>query len=377
MARRVLARIATCAVSLLACVVIFEIGARLFLPPEFSMSSTRILLATNRTIENHWDFDSDKLRDDIVIRSNSVGFRGAEPPSDFDGALTVVAVGGSTTECKFLTESTTWPDVVGRALEADFDRFWINNAGIDGHSTFGHAALLEQHLASLRPDVALYLVGINDLALDTARRQDDKRLAEASPTKSAWLASHSRLIAAWTRPKPVQGGHQRAQMRESILDYTSAGADRAPNPLSDADLVRLSAQSQAFRDRLERLVTRAREMGIEPVLITQPAVYGFGIDPATGVDLGKIVVRDFTEDLLPRTGADKWRILSLYNDVTLDVARVHGVFAIDLAAELPKDTALYYDYVHFSERGAARVGEIIATRLSAHLRERYPDHARD
>lgn len=376
MVRRILVRTATCVVSALACLAILELGARLFVPTEFSMGSTRILLATNRTIENHWDSNSDKLRDDIVIRSNSLGFRGAEPPTDFDAALTVIAVGGSTTECKFLTETTTWPDIVGPTLEPRFDRFWINNAGIDGHSTFGHAALLDQHLARVRPDVALFLVGINDLALDTARRQDDRRLAESAPSGVDSLAARSRLLSLWNRPKPVQGAHQRAAMRESILDYARA-VDTPHVPLTDEDLPRLRAQAEAYRLRLEGLMTRARELGIEPILITQPAVYGFGIDPATGTDMGKLVVRDFTENLLARTGADKWRILSMYNEVTLDVAQRMEVFSIDLAAKLPKDSNLFYDYVHFSEQGAARVGEIVAAELEPYLRRRFASHLRD
>ena len=45
-----------------------------------------------------------------------------------------------------------------------------------------------------------------------------------------------------------------------------------------------------FRERVQHLVDLARGAGIEPVLLTQPALYGDGHDDATGVDLAGIVV---------------------------------------------------------------------------------------
>lgn len=52
--------------------------------------------------------------------------------------LTIISVGGSTTECFYISDDKTWTHILGMKLKSVFTRVWINNAGLDGHSTFGH-----------------------------------------------------------------------------------------------------------------------------------------------------------------------------------------------------------------------------------------------
>ncbi len=74
-------------------------------------------------------------------------------------------------------------------------------------------------------------------------------------------------------------------------------------------------------------------------------------------------------------GAVQWEILELYNDVTREVAGEQDVFLIDLAAQLPKNSAFYYDYHHFTNRGAEEVAKRVATELRTFLHDRFsPQH---
>ena len=100
------------------------------------------------------------------------------------------------------------------------------------------------------------------------------------------------------------------------------------------------------------LVQVCRDHGIEPVLITQPTLYGPGVDPVTGVDLEVVKVGD-------KNGRFMFQVLDLYNGVTRRVALKDGVLLIDLARELPRNSAYYYDYLHYTEPGAAEVARII------------------
>ena len=54
------------------------------------------------------------------------------------------------------------------------------------------------------------------------------------------------------------------------------------------------------------------------------------------------------------------------------MAQKDGVLLIDLARELPRDSALYYDYLHYTEPGAAAVAEIVARQLTPWLARRFP-----
>ena len=120
-----------------------------------------------------------------------------------------------------------------------------------------------------------------------------------------------------------------------------------------------------YRDRLEKLVRVSRAHGIEPVLITQPTLYGPGVDPATGVDLGKIKLGE------KMNGALMYAVVELYNETLRQVAAQDKVLLIDLAREMPHDSRYYYDYLHYTEAGADRVAEIIYRDLRPFLAEHF------
>ena len=58
-----------------------------------------------------------------------------------------------------------------------------------------------------------------------------------------------------------------------------------------------------------------------------------------------------------------WRVLGRFNDVTRRVAAECAVPLADLARELPKDVALFYDDDHFNVAGARAVGALLAAAL--------------
>src|SRR5205823_2083914 len=95
----------------------------------------------------------------IIYKRNRIGFRGEEPPSSFRSAMSIIAIGGSTTECMFISEGKTWEDILGQKLRTHFPSAWVNNAGFSGHSTFAHIILLRDYVAALKPRLCLFLVG--------------------------------------------------------------------------------------------------------------------------------------------------------------------------------------------------------------------------
>jgi len=47
---------------------------------------------------------------------------------------------------------------------------------------------------------------------------------------------------------------------------------------------------------------------------------------------------------------------------------------IDLAREMPKNSAYYYDLMHFTNAGAARVADLIDAQLTPFLARKFPAH---
>jgi hypothetical protein len=146
--------------------IILEIALRVFPPFEMRFKPDRIVLPVNKryVFDNTAKFPA-KLPQTTVHTKNILGFRGAPPPANFADYLTIVTIGGSTTECFYLSDGRTWTDLLGARLSRNFPKLWINNAGMDGATTYRHLILLEDYVVKLKPKLVLFLVGVNDVGV--------------------------------------------------------------------------------------------------------------------------------------------------------------------------------------------------------------------
>src|SRR5215813_566555 len=137
-------KLALVIIGLLIGVVLCEVTLRLYNPFGFRMRGNTLVLPTNQTytIEDPNLAAFDKLDKRVTHTKNSLGFRGHEPPAAFADYLTIVTIGGSTTECFYLSDNQTWPAVLDNLLSNKVSKLWLNNAGLDGHTTFGHLVLM-------------------------------------------------------------------------------------------------------------------------------------------------------------------------------------------------------------------------------------------
>jgi hypothetical protein len=109
-------------------------------------------------------------------------------------------------------------------------------------------------------------------------------------------------------------------------------------------------------------------MGAEPIIITQPVLYGEGIDDRTGLDLSKIYVS-------PVDGKTAWNILQRYNDIARKVAFENNVLLVDLAVQLPKSSRYFYDTIHFTNEGSSAVAHIVYRSICGPLMSRFENYA--
>ncbi len=301
----------------------------------------------------------------VVHRKNSLGFRGPEMPDDFKDRLSIIAVGGSTTECILLSDTNDWPSVLERLLEKRYPRVWVNNAGLDGHSTFGHQILIDDYIARLHPRVVLFLVGCNEIGNDRIRYWDTLQLNNTYAGFKNFIGKHSAVVSTVVTVLRKSGlwnkdwSHRRIVLQEQR--YSQINHDDAVRTLQDQ-----KRYCDLYAQRLEGLIDTCRKDGIDPVFITQPALYGEGIDPRSGVDLARIAAGP------GNNGALSWKILEMYNDVTRRVCSSKGVYLIDLALTMIKDSRYYYDYMHYTAEGSEKVAQIVASALEPYLDAKYP-----
>jgi lysophospholipase L1-like esterase len=346
---------------------VLEVLLRAYNPLEIRFRPDRIVLPVHkRYLFDNTDKFPTKLATTTIHTKNSLGFRGAPPPRDFRDYLTIITIGGSTTECFYLSDGRTWPDLLGQKLSREFHRVWVNNAGLDGATTYRHLILMEDYIATLRPRVVLFLMGINDVGtgdIEAAEKQQVHFLRQATRA----LLYRSEVYALGQNLYRYSMAQSRG-LHHTEIDLRKAGRlDRLPAGAASRMLQDYETNSLPFfAQRLEKLIKVCRDHGSEPIFITQPTLYGPGDDPVTGVDLAAVRLG---EDL---NGGLMFQAVDLYNGVTRQAARQHGVLLVDLARELPRNSAYYYDYLHYTEPGAAAVAGIVAAQLSTFLASRYP-----
>lgn len=341
----------------LVALLMLEVGLRMINPFEMRVRGDRIVLQTN--VE--WRYsapEGSQLDASILHRKNNIGFRG-EDFDELQDRLRIFAVGGSTTECIFLSEGRTWVDFLGVKLSGHFPSIWLNNAGFDGHSTFGHQILLADHIAGYQPDLFIFMTGVNDVGLTDLKTSEQsmlKTIVRRSETVNLIMALRG---AAEARRRGIW--HNTSGLSEDWLVSWSIDRETIAATLSYA-----RATESAYRGRVTNLVRQARSMGAEVALVTQPALYGGGIDESTGLDLGLIHVNGVDGDTA-------WGVLERYNDITREVAKEQDVLLIDVARLLPKSSTNFYDTIHFTNEGAEKVGMQVYRALCPYIADLFPD----
>jgi lysophospholipase L1-like esterase len=243
---------------------------------------------------------------DFIYRRDGWGFRG----TGLDPAgITVLTVGGGTTDQRYLPDDKTWQSVMEREFRAAGLDAVVANAGIDGQTTPGHVRAFENwfsHVPGLKPRFVLFSVGLDE-AMGTAR--DD-------PHRS-WLHRHSGLLR--------------------IVDRLSETKATDFPPVDPPEGRPNRAAVAGYKDRLKRLAQSAHAMGAVPVFVVQ------GAPVADGVILHRL--------------AD-------FNHATRDVCKEGGLLCLDLAREVRFDPGDFYDHLHNSPQGAEKVGRWLSIKLA-------------
>jgi len=286
----------------------------------------------------------------VYYRRDSNGLRGDhETPED----ITILTVGGSTTNDRVVSEGDTWPDVLEEQLQAAGYDHVVANAGIDGHSSLGHIRSFElwfPNIPGLAPDYALIYVGHNDRGVASGEVPQPDSMT--SPSWSRRFGVYIRNHSVFSRAiKNLSGWIAASQIDVTYgeFDTSEDNVRFVPVELPALDMERLAPLLAAYGERLEVLNTMVLQFGTIPVFITQPV--GLLREGATGPE----EVEGSRAGLIERE-------LNLYNQVLLEFCTEKDALCIDLASEVSFDTADFYDAIHTTPSGSRRIGEYLAAK---------------
>ncbi|MBS1772610.1 MAG: SGNH/GDSL hydrolase family protein [Bacteroidetes bacterium] len=340
---------------------LIEIILRVFNPIPFRIKHGKIVLpAYQKTI--HKNPQSNKLEKEIYYSRNSLGLRGEEMPANPKDWIKIITIGGSTTECSYNSDSLTWPELLkGNLRKTIAPNIWLDNAGLDGTSTFGHIILLKDHIVSLHPDYVIFLTGVNDM--------EEKAMGGFDTYNSNEWDTHS--VKDWFRSliRKTETGALLENLYRSRVAYrrglTHREVDFSKEKRLSIDSVTMVKQVDAqityvdaYRKRILKLDSICKANHIKAIFLTQPSLFGSFKDPATRIDFGTLKV------VPGRNAKMQGMILGVYNAALLDLNKQGRIKTVDLAKAMPLDSRYYYDYAHFTSIGTRVVAQILADSLA-------------
>ena len=126
-----------------------------------------------------------------------------------------------------------------------------------------------------------------------------------------------------------------------------------------------SAMVEQFEMNLQSFIYLCKARNIIPVLMTMPSRFKEKPDKII-LDTFKNVSLDYSQfrDLF-----------DLFNKSILKKAHENNIMVIDLAKEIPQEKEFIYDIVHYTDKGARKIAEIISDRLKPVVNTRIKPHA--
>ncbi len=285
------------------------------------------------------------LRDTGAIRIDSRGFRGDEiampkPP----GRIRVAFLGASTTYCaEASSNAATWPSLVCDALraahpEADID---FVNAGVAGYVLDQMTKNLELRVAPLQPDVIVYYEATNDLTKWTRELAREQGVYTGHSDSDSWLSQASLAWHLVEKNLTVKARQKEAAAAVGRLVW------------DDSQLL------PPFRERLEKFVTRAREIAPCVVLVTFSQMARAGQDEAA--QAAACITHAYYMPYISFSAVLQG--FAAYNDVIRGIARAQGTGLIEGEDAIPADRAHFADSVHFTDAGCRVQADRVATGL--------------
>jgi lysophospholipase L1-like esterase len=296
---------------------------------------------------------------DFALRTDKDGF--IVGPRDNDNAkdkVSIIFFGGSTTECIFVEEELRFPYLISQKLNVR-----ILNSGVSGNHSLHSLLLLVGKGLPYKPNHVVLMHAVNDLG-------------SLSKTLSYWDAPYGRSLVQTDAETPKRSAlFKVASLVKNLLVpnlwlktrhiFAGMALKIAPDewaPYRDrkyeaSDVE--TAVAEQFTAALKSFVALSRAWNIEPILMTQ---------------FNRIKKDDrfsraaYDKNSQPISYDDFVRLYERTNEIVRAVAKQENVFLIDLDAQIPPSKEYIYDSVHLNTKGS----ELVAEKISAALKNRYP-----
>jgi lysophospholipase L1-like esterase len=282
-----------------------------------------------------------------------------------DPQLTLAFLGGSTTECAYVDEENRFPYRVGRLVEKKTGlRTDSYNAGKAGNTSLHSLDILLNKVIPVKPDVAIMMDNVNDLAVLLFEKTYWTKNPYRSPLveiKPSFKTAMKNIEDSFHIIRDLSIPYLSRQLK-NLYQYTFGDSSKV-DEFKQARGHKIQVDKQKlvseFSMNLQTFINISRARKITPVLMTMANRLKDHPDPfilsleRTTVETGTgLNYRDFKD------------LFDLFNQTIREVAAANSVLVIDLDRKVPKEKGLMYDFVHLNDAGSKYVSDIIAAELS-------------
>lgn len=331
--------------------------------------------------------------DETHFTVNEAGVRGDPLPTD--ARPRILVIGGSSTEGLFLDNHDAWPYQLQLQMNAQRTQpVWVGNAGKSGLNSFSHFVQMYFHRTELRPQLILIQTGINDLNQCVSGGlmaiRDNHRLVRNNDFPLIYreyvfdriqppnARGESRLWPLLTRIFQRKSARDKANGMEFVIQdqagnfYTEQRARRQQAVKIDTtpDVVECL---EAFEYNVRRMIEMAREKNVGLILLTQGSLYRPDLSP---VEENLLWFGSVDTNFFGSGGNNKYYsarvmgiLLDRYNAIIMALCKEYSLMCVDIATEVDHRIDNYYDDVHLTIAGAARIAAVTAPTAEAWLRQ--------
>lgn len=342
-------------------ILLLEILLQIHNPINLSVKGASFNLNPNSdyVIKNWLPPDYPVLSPTVRHTTNKLGFRGASIEEFKQADLRIITVGGSTTHDVYLGDGETWADVFQSELRnKTMNKVAVINAGLDGHSTFGHIAMFnhfKESFLEIKPTHVIIFCGLNDFGL----WENKPRFWDLRNQNFTQYSELLTTIIGLSNLDPTFGERNiktRILVWEEheYLDLKTADQKlNYYNKKQKYDIKRSIQQKGGYSDRLQKIVAQVKGIGAIPVFMGQVAIFGSKEPNRHNVDFQLLNMNDWS-------GKTRWLAVQQYNKAKQEIADKNNTPFIPLNYLLPRYSDYFYDEVHFSPAGALNTGKIVA-----------------
>jgi len=337
-----------------ACILVLELVFGNWLWNDGWWATRNLNIVRNRRIVFDVEHLYGKAKPISVYTRDRYGLRGDCHRPD---QIQIITLGGSTTDQRYITDGETFQDALEQQLSQQGKRkICVANAGVDGHSTFGHLASLERWLPlipDVRPKFFLLYIGINDAGFRLKPRKgydvqrDSNILLHIIAQNSAIYALGGAIKNSVDNYFDNRKYSRHAISRPSPDRYTSDSPSKGVEPL-------VRENGRGFADRLNKIVVEiGKKYGAKVICVSQPHLF---VMERNGKLYG--LAEAFQYEGKFYNGLDYQMSLEEINRIMRMLCTRENVYFIDLAKK-SFSAEDFYDLVHLSPKGAKTIARYL------------------